>query len=177
MCSPCDGKILSFGDVDSLKCTIDCIKGHDYRLDEFLFGFRTDKRDEDEDKRVTMVERIIDSAKERGNKLMYCVIYLAPQDYHRYHSPAYFVANYRRHIAGYLEPVAPAYLKKHKDVLKQNERVNLLGEWAHGFFAMSFVGALNVGSITLHFDDVLKTNIKAPEHPYLHDKNYALLMN
>jgi phosphatidylserine decarboxylase len=84
---------------------------------------------------------------------MFAVIYLAPQDYHRYHSPAHFTANYRRHIAGYLEPVMPSYLKKHKDVLKENERVNVLGEWAHGFFAISFIGALNVGSIKLLFDD------------------------
>ena len=177
MCSPCDGSVLSFGEVDTMKCTIDCIKGHDYRLDEFLFGFQTDKRNEDQHKRITMVERILDSAKDRGNKVMYCVIYLAPQDYHRYHSPTYFVANYRRHIAGYLEPVMPSYLKNHKNVLKENERVNLLGEWSHGFFAMSFVGALNVGSITLHFDDVLKSNVKVPEAPYIQDKNYTLLMN
>ena len=108
---------------------------------------------------------------------MYCVIYLAPQDYHRYHSPAYFMANYRRHIVGYLEPVMPSYLMKHKDVLKENERVNVLGEWAHGFFAISFIGALNVGSIKLHFDDVLKSNIKSPAEPYIQDKNYALLFN
>jgi len=156
-----------------LKCTIDCIKGHDYRLDEFLFGFQSESEDKEE--RVTMIQRILDSAKERGNKVMYTVIYLAPQDYHRYHSPAYFMANYRRHIAGYLEPVQPSYLKGHKDVLKNNERVNLLGEWQHGFFAMSFVGALNVGSIQLHFDEALITNVKSPEHPYIQDKNYQLL--
>jgi len=49
---------------------------------------------------------------------MYIVIYLAPGDYHRYHSPAVFTASYRRHIAGYLEPVDPRYLKSHKEVLK-----------------------------------------------------------
>jgi phosphatidylserine decarboxylase len=103
---------------------------------------------------------------------MFAVIYLAPQDYHRYHSPAHFTANYRRHIAGYLEPVGPDYLEKHKDVLKDNERVNVLGEWAYGFFTISFIGALNVGSIKLLFDDQLRTNIKSPSEPYFTDRNY-----
>lgn len=94
---------------------------------------------------------------------MYLVIYLAPGDYHRYHSPAHFIALYRRHIPGYLEPVLPAYVKKHKDVLKDNERVNLLGEWTHGLFALSFVGALNVGSIKINFDEDLVTNIGSPK--------------
>ena len=53
----------------------------------------------------------------------------------------------------------------------------MLGEWHHGFFAMSFVGALNVGSIKLHFDDVLKSNIKTPVEPYFNDRNYELLMS
>jgi len=56
----------------------------------------------------------------------------------------------------------PSYLEKHKDVLKNNERVNVLGDWRHGFFAISFIGALNVGSIKLHFDDKLKSNMKKP---------------
>lgn len=100
---------------------------------------------------------------------------MAPGDYHRYHSPAHFIANYRRHIAGYLEPVRPDYLQTHKDVLKDNERVNLLGEWKHGLFSMSFVGALNVGSIKLLFDDELKTNVRVPVSPYLEDRNYSTL--
>jgi phosphatidylserine decarboxylase len=41
MCSPCDGKIASHGKVDTVNCTIDCVKGHDYRLDEFLLGYKT----------------------------------------------------------------------------------------------------------------------------------------
>lgn len=106
---------------------------------------------------------------------MFAVIYLAPQDYHRYHSPAHFTANYRRHIVGYLEPVRPDYLAGHKDVLKDNERVNVLGEWTHGFFTMSFIGALNVGSIKLLFDDELKTNMKSPSEPYITDRNYQTL--
>ena len=147
VCSPCDGTVLSYGQVKGIDCTIEGVKGSDYRLEEFLFGYNTVKEDEYRDERVTMVERIVDSVKDRGNKVMYVIIYLAPQDYHRYHSPCFFTANYRRHIAGFLEPVMPAYLKKHKNVLKENERVNLLGDWKNGFFAISFVGALNVGSI------------------------------
>lgn len=119
--------------------------------------------------------RIITSAKERGRKVMFIVIYLAPGDYHRYHSPASFTASYRRHLPGYLEPVDPRYLKKHRDVLKNNERVNLLGDWTFGFFAVSFVGATNVGSIKIHFDDVLKTNVASPSFPFINDRNYATL--
>ena len=107
---------------------------------------------------------------------MYLVVYLSPGDYHRFHSPANFTANYRRHIAGYLEPVDPRYLKKHKEVLKSNERVNLLGDWAHGFFAISFVGATNVGSIKLNFDDTLRTNsYKTATANTPSDKNYTTL--
>ena len=38
--SPCDGRVLSFGTVDSDTCTMDCIKGNAYRVDEFLFGYK-----------------------------------------------------------------------------------------------------------------------------------------
>jgi phosphatidylserine decarboxylase len=58
------------------------------------------------------------------------VIYLAPSDYHRFHSPAIFNAEQRRHIAGYLDPVKPAYVNRDKDVFKNNERVNLFGNWS-----------------------------------------------
>jgi len=89
---------------------------------------------------------------------MYLVVYLSPGDYHRFHSPCNFTTNYRRHVAGYLEPVDPRYLKTHTEVFKSNERVNLIGEWTHGFFAYSMVGATNVGSIKVNFDESLRTN-------------------
>ncbi len=43
MCSPCDGRVLSFGIVNTRDSTIDCVKGNNYRLDEFVFGYKIDK--------------------------------------------------------------------------------------------------------------------------------------
>jgi len=83
------------------------------------------------------------------------IIYLAPGDYHRYHAAASFITNFRRHIVGWLEPVKPSYLDKHPNVFKTNEWVTIFGDWALGYFSMTFVGATNVGSMTLNFDEEL----------------------
>lgn len=149
--SPCDGRVLTCGEINSNNSTIDCVKGRSYRLDEFMLGYR--------DESGKSVPALVKNVHERGNKLFYMVIYLAPSDYHRFHSPAIFNAESRRHIAGYLDPVKPSYVNKHKDVFKNNERVNLFGNWNHGFFLTSFVGALNVGSIKLTFDPSVVTNV------------------
>ena len=42
LCSPCDGRVLSFGEISTVDSTIDCVKGRSYRLDEFMFGVRDD---------------------------------------------------------------------------------------------------------------------------------------
>lgn len=165
MASPCDGRVLTCGEVNSSDSTIDCVKGRSYRLDEFLLGHKEEEKD-------SSVQSIVDKVKERGNKLFYTVIYLAPSDYHRFHSASFSHIDFRRHIVGYLDPVKPAYVNKHKDVFKNNERVNLFGSWAQGFFMTSFVGALNVGSIKLNFDSTLKTNTFAPTN-YEKDKAYS----
>ncbi|RKP37541.1 phosphatidylserine decarboxylase-domain-containing protein, partial [Dimargaris cristalligena] len=96
-----------------------------------------------------------------GHELYFCVIYLAPGDYHRFHSPTHWVVENRRHFAGELYSVSPYVLRMIRDLFVLNERVALLGRWRHGFMAMIPVGATNVGSIQIAFDPVLKTNTHA----------------
>lgn len=69
----------------------------------------------------------------------------------------------------------PSYVNKHRDVFKNNERVNIFGTWKQtsDFFFTSFVGALNVGSILLDFDEDVVTNCARPKEPYYDDKAYC----
>jgi phosphatidylserine decarboxylase len=115
--SPCDGTVLSVGDVNERGTMISCVKGKDYRLDEFLFGYKTSTKDVGYQESEA-VDKMLAEAQARGNKIVYMVVYLSPGDYHRFHSPANFTANFRRHIAGYLYSVNPGYLEIYKDVLK-----------------------------------------------------------
>lgn len=90
--------------------------------------------------------------------LYYCVIYLAPGDYHRFHSPVSWVVESRRHFAGELYSVSPYLQRTLPGLFTLNERVVLLGRWRWGFFSYIPVGATNVGSIKINFDRELRTN-------------------
>lgn len=90
--------------------------------------------------------------------LYYVVIYLAPGDYHRFHSPVSWVVKKRRHFAGELYSVSPYLQRTLPGLFTLNERVVLLGQWKHGFFSFTPVGATNVGSIVINFDKELRTN-------------------
>lgn len=101
----------------------------------------------------------LDNFKSSDNKQLYfAVIYLAPGDYHRFHSPTNWVTTLRRHFIGELFSVAPFFQKTLQGLFVLNERVALLGYWKYGFFSMIPVGATNVGSIIVNFDKDLKTN-------------------
>lgn len=90
--------------------------------------------------------------------LYYAVIYLAPGDYHRFHSPTNWVVERRRHFAGELYSVSPYLQRTLPGLFTLNERVVLLGRWRWGFFSYVPVGATNVGSIKINFDRELRTN-------------------
>jgi len=91
-------------------------------------------------------------------QLYYIVIYLAPGDYHRIHSPAEFLVNQRIHFSGELYPVLPKVAQYIPSLFCLNERVVLKGTWDHGSFYLAPVGATNVGSIKLVHEPDFLTN-------------------
>ena len=95
---------------------------------------------------------------QKPTALYYLVVYLAPGDYHRFHSPVPWVCTSRRHFAGELYSVSPYLQRTLPGLFTLNERPVLLGRWKHGFFSYTPVGATNVGSIKINFDAELRTN-------------------
>lgn len=118
----------------------------------------------------TPLERLNHSS---HNNLYFAVIYLAPGDYHRYHSPTNWVTTLRRHFIGELFSVAPFFQKTLQGLFVLNERVALLGYWKYGFFSMIPVGATNVGSIVVNFDKDLKTNDIYEHEVYLRQSSFS----
>ncbi|KAG5519794.1 hypothetical protein PMAC_000067 [Pneumocystis sp. 'macacae'] len=107
---------------------------------------------------------IIDRLRD-GNRLYFAVIYLAPGDYHRFHSPVNWVVERRRYFSGELFSVSPYFVKRISNLFVLNERVVLLGQYRHGFMSMIPVGATNVGSIRIDFDKDFRTNTLERNNP------------
>ncbi|XP_045623253.1 phosphatidylserine decarboxylase proenzyme, mitochondrial isoform X2 [Procambarus clarkii] len=168
--SPVDGRILSFGAV---SCgTLDQVKGVSYPLRKFLGpncwsegGPMVVNKDDDDCFHRTCL-RDCDT-----NMLYQCVIYLAPGDYHRFHSCADWKVIFRRHFPGELLSVNPNIAAWVRNLFILNERVSYVGQWKHGFFSMTAVGATNVGSIKVYFDEELRTNEKKLNKSF-HDKHF-----
>jgi len=139
MASPVDGRVVVCGEVTSDLVTQ--VKGLTYTLSGFLgTPFSECKRNPE-------------------NKLYHCVLYLAPGDYHRIHSPEDWQISESRHFPGTLFPIAPSFGRLIPNLLALNERVVMQGSYAEGFYSLTAVGAYNVGSISLNFDQTVKTNI------------------
>ncbi|KAI8822097.1 phosphatidylserine decarboxylase-domain-containing protein [Fimicolochytrium jonesii] len=133
----------------------------DYSLDKMLGHSQQSVTDEDNSVvPAKPTTNAITQSTRPGNALFFAVIYLAPGDYHRFHSPTDWVVRARRHFSGELYSVSPLAVTAIKNLFVLNERVVLMGEWAHGFFSYIPVGATNVGSIKIDFDPDLKTNLR-----------------
>ena len=168
--------MLHFGKVtpDGL---VEQVKGVTYKVEHFL-GTRL----------LEMVrERCGKPEMQRCKRSLYHVIlYLAPGDYHHFHSPVDWDICIQRHFPGKLcgmampivqscvkkkiqcpgelLTVAPWAAKKMPGLFSLNERVVLAGEWEYGFFSFTAVGAYNVGSINMTVDQV---RLKIPFPPSL----------
>jgi len=153
--SPVDAKVLHVSTSSSNEpIMIEQVKGVTYMLEEFIGALAYLKtRVENDEKRC----------------LQTVVLYLAPGDYHHFHSPVDWTISQRRHFPGTLLPVRPWAVEQIPGLYCMNERVVLNGSWAGGFFSLGAVGALNVGSIDIVFDKDLKTNQKS-WFPFLKEK-------
>lgn len=103
--SPVDGTVLHFGLVK--EGNIEQIKGVNFTTRSFLGpqvwgslekGVNNIKCiDNDDETLNNYTERL---KVNQDNCLYNCVIYLAPGDYHRFHSPAQWKVAFRRHFPG-----------------------------------------------------------------------------
>lgn len=128
--SPCDGVVTSSGRVEDIDGRFEAVKGVYYNLKDFL-GEKT--------KDFTSPSGWLWSSP----SIYYVTIYLAPGDYHRFHSPANLTIEHCEVQDGMKLPVFPWFLRWTPQVLRLNTRACIIGDGV----AVIPVGALNVSSI------------------------------
>ena len=132
--SPVDGKISNFGPITNNKLIQ--AKGIEYNL-ENLIG--KDKAADYQDG-------------------FFLTIYLAPSDCHRIFMPIDGQIEGYRHIPGRLFPVRKPYIDTTQNLFIINERLISFINSKLGKIAVVKVGAFNVGSMSLAYDDSILTN-------------------
>ncbi|XP_060067305.1 phosphatidylserine decarboxylase proenzyme, mitochondrial-like [Ylistrum balloti] len=169
---PSDGKVLHFGVVQDGK--LEQVKGITYSLRQFLGHTSWLNGPLAENVHFMSDEEFYKSLHiQPGNDLYYCIIYLAPGNYHRFHSAVDWTIKFRRHFPGKLLSVSPWVAERVKDLFNYNERVVYLGTWKHGLFSYIPVGATNVGSIKIYRDEELATNRSENKRKESIDKSFS----
>lgn len=136
---PVDGTLRNYGPIDTPH--LPQIKGRQYSLADLLGGS----------------ER---AAQYRGGSFLN--LYLSPRDYHQIHAPVAGSLRSVIYCPGRLLPVNDWSMGGVDNVFGINERVTLLIETPAGeMVAVSLIGALNVGKISLACAPELNRRIKA----------------
>ena len=140
--SPADSLISAQGEIEATDALQ--IKGFSYNIRELL------------------TKNIADENIDRINGGEFMNFYLSPMDYHRYHVPMDMKVTRVVHVPGLLYPVNFTYLKKVPALFTKNERVILECQDINDkLFYIILVGALNVGKMTLSFEERIETNVDA----------------
>ncbi|MBC7792648.1 MAG: phosphatidylserine decarboxylase, partial [Clostridia bacterium] len=90
----------------------------------------------------------------------YVTLYLAPNDYHRIHSPVSGTVARATVVPGALMPVFAEALERVDELFARNERLVSYVDGAAGRVAVVKVGATLVGRISVVYDTSLRTNQK-----------------
>uniref|UniRef100_A0A8C4NBW2 Phosphatidylserine decarboxylase proenzyme, mitochondrial n=1 Tax=Eptatretus burgeri TaxID=7764 RepID=A0A8C4NBW2_EPTBU len=175
MVSPADGRVLHFGRVRNNE--VEQVKGVTYSLGHFLGPIDQVGCGKDQECDLPSAVTQENLVRNAGNDLFHCVVYLAPGDYHRFHSPVNWTVHHRRHFPGSLMSVSPGVARWIKGLFCLNERVVLLGEWEHGFFSFTAVGATNVGSIKIYFDTMKISDVEVSIRAQIGRVQYQTLWN
>lgn len=94
-----------------------------------------------------------------GNELHLLNMFLPASEYHHFHCPVDWTVTHRIRIPGQVLPLLPEKTRWFPHMLWSNERVVILGTWAHGVFWMAFIAATAlVGRIRLDAEPDLVTN-------------------
>ena len=136
--SPVDAKIGAFGSIEDGR--LFQAKGMDYRLETLLGSAQA-------------AEPFVGGS--------FATLYLSPRDYHRIHSPITGSVTRSLYEPGTLWPVNPPAVARIPALFAVNERVTTWIDSPYGAVAVVMVGATNVGSIRLAYDDFV-TNRGAP---------------
>lgn len=138
--SPVDGTISQVGEIQEGK--LFQAKGMTYSLEELLGHQKK------------YVQAFL------GGRFI--TIYLSPRDYHRFHMPLDGRIVACAHLPGELYPVNPFVANYIKGLFVVNERlISYIDTMFCGKVAMVKIGATNVGSIKVSYDQNIATNQKA----------------
>jgi phosphatidylserine decarboxylase len=147
--SPVDGTVSQIGKIE--EGTLLQAKGITYSLDELLGGHTEYCK------------------KFSGGKFV--TIYLSPRDYHRIHMPVAGHVEECIYIPGELYPVNETGVRLIPGLFAVNERVVSVIRSPFGHISLVKVGATNVGSIRVLFDDDIVTNPRPSKQ--MHRKVYG----